>query len=75
MASDLDAGGIGPGTEVGEAVPPEVGIGINLAMWYQGVSRGVVHRAGVGTKPGSAEKRLANSPVEASRRTRARRSS
>lgn len=35
MASDLDAVGVSPCTGVAEDVPPEVGIGINLAMWNQ----------------------------------------
>jgi hypothetical protein len=39
IASDLDTGGVGPCTEVAEDVPPEEGMGINLAMgnqWFVG---------------------------------------
>jgi len=35
VMSDLDAAGLGACTEDGVGVPPEVGIGINLAMWNQ----------------------------------------
>lgn len=61
MASVLDAGGLGActelgaGAELGMEVPPEVGIGINLAMWDQWCFG--VGLIGLAVEPGRVQQR------------------